>query len=477
MHKNLLSLILMVNLAGWGCTYTIQPIEFELLDNRFRLSIPNDPDIKFVGFNVNINKEFRSFETGQLTGMASEPIYEKWTAEFDKALKDTDLVYVWLAVQHNRLIFRDKQEPISVEAFKAGNPNYRISTTTESGGDISTDTSTKKNIDVNLENKICRPTVTQVPKSFGGPYCRDDLIFSDNFDTLNTKYWTNEIRFPPTIDDAEYVLYNGSLAVEDGVLKIEAYLNDQHLRQDSIDLGERCTSIKVESECSLTPRGVLILPPVISGRLSTKNYFNFKYGRIEVRAKLPIGDWLFPMISLEPSASTYVDYYKSGEMRIAYARGNHNLMWKNKNISGARLFGGVIINKHADMRHQDMNDTTLPNVNHFGDEFHLYTLTWKPDQLILMVDGNEYGRIKTNLKEHITKTIWNKCKDALFNQMFYITLGLAAGGNGDFPNTDGKPWANRDPRGSWNFYKNRNAWFPTWSQPSLEVDYVKVYAV
>ncbi|XP_065362113.1 uncharacterized protein LOC135955682 [Calliphora vicina] len=338
-------------------------------------------------------------------------------------------------------------------------------------------TNTIQNIDVNLENKICRPTVTQVPKSVGGPYCRDDLIFSDNFDTLNTKYWTNEIRFPPITDDAEFVLYNGSLAVEGGVLKIEAHLNDHHLRKDSIDLGERCTSVNVERECSLTPRGVFILPPVISGRLSTKNYFNFKYGRIEVRAKLPIGDWLFPLISLEPSASTYGAHYKSGEMRIAYARGNNNLMWQNKNINGARLYGGAIVNKYAEMRHQYMNDTTLPNVNHFGDEFHVYTLTWKPHKLILTVDGNEYGSIETNFKQRINEPIWNNGEDnAPFDQMFYITLGLAAGGEGDFPNTDGKPWINTDPRASWNFYKTRSTWYPTWSQPSLEVDYVRVYA-
>ncbi|KAI8117282.1 Gram-negative bacteria-binding protein 1 [Lucilia cuprina] len=479
MYRNLLSIVLLVNLAGWGCTFTIQPAEFNIIGDKFTLSIPNDPDIKWVSFHVNINKEFRSFETGQYSGTASIPQNKKWTVEFDKKLQDKDIVYVWMAVQHNRLIFRDKKDPISVEAFRSGNPNYRITTTApDTSGESSTESSTKGTIDVTLENKICRPTVSEVPRSFGGPYCRDDLIFSDNFDTLNTKYWTNEVRFPPTIDDAEFVLYNGTANVEGGILRIEASLNSKNLKKDTIDLGHRCTSINVDSECSLTPRGVSMLPPIISGRLSTKNHFRFKYGRIEVRAKLPIGDWLYPLISLQPSTPTYGDHYKSGEMRVAFARGNHELKWQNKNINGGRLFGGVILNKNAELRHQFMKDTTMSNVEHFGEQFHLYTLTWKPDELILTVDGNEYGRIKTNFKEIVNEPIWNKGEaNAPLDQMFYITLGLAAGGNGDFPNTENQPWSNTDPRGSLNFFRNRDIWFPTWSQPALEVDYVRVYAV
>ena len=63
-----------------------------------------------------------------------------------------------------------------------------------------------------------------------------------------------------------------------------------------------------------------------------------------------------------------------------------------------------------------------------------------------------------------------------FYLQFYITLGLSAGGNGDFPDTTEKPWQNTNPRGSWIFSKDKT-WLPTWSQPSLEVDYVRVYAV
>lgn len=136
------------------------------------------------------------------------------------------------------MVFRDKKEPISVEAYKNGNPNYRITTTT-SRTVTRIESSSDSPIDVNKDNKICRPTVSVVPKIYGGPYCRDDLIFSDNFDNFNSKYWLNEIRIPPTINDAEFVLYNGTLGVENGVLKIEASLNRLNLKKDIIELGSR----------------------------------------------------------------------------------------------------------------------------------------------------------------------------------------------------------------------------------------------
>jgi hypothetical protein len=34
--------------------------------------------------------------------------------------------------------------------------------------------------------------------------------------------------------------------------------------------------------------------PIISARLNSKEAFAFKYGQLEVRAKVPEGDWIWP---------------------------------------------------------------------------------------------------------------------------------------------------------------------------------------
>lgn len=54
-----------------------------------------------------------------------------------------------------------------------------------------------------------------------------------------------------------------------------------------------CTS-SIPEECHQQASSYHILPPVISAKLITRNYFEFRYGVIEVRAKFPEGDWLYP---------------------------------------------------------------------------------------------------------------------------------------------------------------------------------------
>jgi hypothetical protein len=56
----------------------------------------------------------------------------------------------------------------------------------------------------------------------------------------------------------------------------------------------RCTGIAGSVECSKQSQGWDIIPPVFSARVRTRQHFSFCYGQVEVRAKLPAGDWLFP---------------------------------------------------------------------------------------------------------------------------------------------------------------------------------------
>lgn len=47
-------------------------------------------------------------------------------------------------------------------------------------------------------------------------------------------------------------------------------------------------------ECRRKAEYARILPPVVSARFTTRKSFSFKYGKMEIRAKLPKGDWLYP---------------------------------------------------------------------------------------------------------------------------------------------------------------------------------------
>lgn len=64
------------------------------------------------------------------------------------------------------------------------------------------------------------------------------------------------------------------------------------------------------------------LNPIKSARLRTAESFSFTYGKVEVCAKLPRGDWLWPAIWLLPTDEQYGLWPASGEIDIMESRGN-----------------------------------------------------------------------------------------------------------------------------------------------------------
>ena len=65
-----------------------------------------------------------------------------------------------------------------------------------------------------------------------------------------------------------------------------------------------------------------VINPIQSARIRTVDSVTVKYGRVEVSAKLPIGDWLWPAIWLVPRYNAYGAWPASGEVDIMESRGN-----------------------------------------------------------------------------------------------------------------------------------------------------------
>ncbi|CAH2090818.1 unnamed protein product [Euphydryas editha] len=127
----------------------------------------------------------------------------------------------------------------------------------------------------------------------------------------------------------------------------------------------------------------------------------------------------------------------------------------------------------------------------WSDDFHEYSLTWKPDEIALSVNGVSYA---TYLPGPAGLLAWlpRTCREdrrllaggfmAPFDHHFQIALGVAVRGVMEFP--DGlisggkpKPWRNRGRRASLSFWQDKDYWYPTWTQPGLVIDYVKVVAL
>jgi hypothetical protein len=106
--------------------------------------------------------------------------------------------------------------------------------------------------------------------------------------------------------------------------------------------GHGCTGSKWH-DCLIatnTTNGTII-NPVKSGRINTRRGVSIKYGRVEVEAKLPAGDWLWPAIWMLPKDNVYGEWPRSGEIDILESRGNnYTYAQGGNNIVGSTLHFG-----------------------------------------------------------------------------------------------------------------------------------------
>lgn len=162
-----------------------------------------------------------------------------------------------------------------------------------------------------------------------------------------------------------------------------------------------------------------------SAKLKTKGLFSKKYGRYEIKAKLPVGKGLWPAIWMLPEEDKYGTWAASGEIDIMEAWGS-----RPNTVAGTIHYGeGWPNNKYTGKEFE------LPEKSGI-DKWHTYALEWEPGELRWYVDGELYQ----------TQNKWySKGKDnaanfsypAPFDQEFYLVMNLAVGGwfDGDVDET------------------------------------------
>ncbi|SEW53470.1 carbohydrate-binding protein [Chitinophaga arvensicola] len=147
--------------------------------------------------------------------------------------------------------------------------------------------------------------------------------------------------------------------------------------------------------------------PWSSARLITQGKFDFLYGKVEVRAKLPRARGSWPAIWLMPTTSAYGGWPKSGELDVMEHVGNN--------------FGTVLSTIHTQNRNWT-NVGGISNTKKLMDAdttYHVYSMEWEPDTIRFFYDTS---RILTYANPH---TDW---KDWPFDQKFHLILNLAIGG-------------------------------------------------
>jgi len=233
-----------------------------------------------------------------------------------------------------------------------------------------------------------------------------------------------------------------------------------------------------------------IINPIMSARVRSTESFAFKYGRVEIRAQLPKGDWLWPAIWMLPKDNFYGDWPSSGEIDIMESRGNPNTC----DVGGVNTFGSTLhygpnwLQDAWDKAHADY--VTPKGQPDLSSGFHNYGLEWYKDGLKTTIDGKTVLDVPFDKSMFIQGKFDNKFfnpwkyeteNSAPFNQEFYFIFNVAVGGvNGYFPdNKCDKPYRNDDSHSVNAFYNAKDKWYPTWkpttNASAMKIDYVRVW--
>ncbi|XP_055607015.1 beta-1,3-glucan-binding protein-like [Uranotaenia lowii] len=367
------------------------------------------------------------------------------------------------------------------------------------------------------EYKTCKGKSVTTASGFSvkkSSFCPGELIFEDNFDYLNLENWQHEHTLGGG-GNGEFQYYLNSRKnsyVEDGVLYLRPTLiadeaGEEFLKSGTISAHggsphDFCTNPSWNG-CERTGTAEHYLNPIKSARLRTVNSFNFKYGKLEIRAKLPTGDWLWPALWLMPKLNQYGTWPTSGEIDLMESRGNLNYSTPDGTQIGVEQVGSTLHFGPTPAFNAYDTSTAAKNTepnNGFGKDFHLYQLEWTPDYLrfsidneqLLFIDGNFWERGNFEERAPGVENPWKSGgKMAPFDQEFYIIMNLAVGGtNGYFPdqpvlnNGKPKPWINWSSTPIKDFWEAKDEWLPTWKldennskEASLQVDYVRVWAL
>ncbi|MCC7051638.1 MAG: glycoside hydrolase family 16 protein [Gemmatimonadaceae bacterium] len=215
-----------------------------------------------------------------------------------------------------------------------------------------------------------------------------------------------------------------------------------------------------------------------SARLRTRRrdgsaLFAATYGRFEFRARLPVGQGIWPALWMLPHDTKYGTWAANGEIDIMEARGQTPSTVLGTLHYGARWPKNV----HTGM------DYVLPRGGTIAD-FHVYALEWEPGRIRWLVDGVAYQE---------QRFWWSSAAmadgqgvmpagesdlhpwPAPFDRPFHLLMNLAVGGrflgNPDattpFPATMEVDWVRVfERRGGAGALSPRGAGLLPWAQPS-----------
>ncbi|WVQ73286.1 hypothetical protein IAR50_002854 [Cryptococcus sp. DSM 104548] len=357
---------------------------------------------------------------------------------------------------------------------------------------------------------ICWDGYRSVPRL--GNVC--SILNEDWSNGIDSSIWQHEVRtdgYGPGSFSWTTASSNNSY-VEDGILYIVPTLTSDTIGVDAVTSGYTlnltadgtCTSNNV-SQCVAVSNSskLTVINPVQTARLITKNTVSLKYGKVEVKARFPQGDWIWPRIMLLPVNETYGAWPRSGQIDILSGRGN-NASYAGRGFDYAQsdLHWGpteALDRLYLTWGYREQRRT------YYSAKYHTFGFEWNEDYLWTYIDSRvsqvvslrfnkesfwtrgKFPSTYTNNSDVVKLTDpWSSSdnNNAPFDQKFYLAIDMAVGSmDGWFPDGEGsKPWTDDSASAMSDFWAARSKWYGTsWSSDpkvrGFAVDTVKMWEV
>lgn len=240
------------------------------------------------------------------------------------------------------------------------------------------------------------------------------LLWHDEFNgnTLNEDIWTREVREPGWTNN-----------------ELQAYTDSE----ENSFVKDGCLVLKAIKTTDENGNDVYT-----SGKVNSQNKTDFMYGRVEVCAKVPEGQGLWPAAWMMPTdESFYGQWPKCGEIDIMEVLGN----------AVTTAYQTI----HYGEPHGEQQGLINLESGSFADSYHVYVCEWEPGEMRFYIDGE----LTLTCNDWFSAVLDGEEQDypAPFNQTFFVQMNLAVGGN--WP---GNPDATTD-----------------FDNAEFSIDYVRVY--
>ena len=229
------------------------------------------------------------------------------------------------------------------------------------------------------------------------------LVWSDEFDYSglpDQDIWNYEEGFLRNMEMQYYTRQRKkNVRIENGILVIEAH------KEEFVNPRYRAGSDSWQEQRKIAQ--------YTSGSINTLGKAEFRYGRIEIRAKLPRGNGMWPAFWMMGSNIEKAGWPRCGEIDIMEYVG------KAPDIVHANChFADPSVKTRTEHKSSGTGHTI---VSEPWNDFHIYAIEWDEKQITFFADGLQYSVL--NIDDAGTGP------DNPFRQPQYLLLNFALGGS------------------------------------------------